>query len=161
MRDVSYLGRDVGVHASPLHDVHDLPHGPGKALPLALRIVSQGRRALGLHASRALSELRHVPQAARGTLGVRVHEVPQSRHHLGLLPPQIHELRLVSPATCQPLRQFVRIVSLDLRPLVERHVPTPGDPRWRTHLPQFRLHELPPERVLLGNLHEVSRFEWA
>jgi len=137
VRDVSYLGRDWGSRI-PAPRRCTTCHRPQQSTPPcpAHRVTRPASAGVFTH-SRALGELRHVPQAARGTLGVRGTKC----HRVGTTWAFYHPNPRAAPrVTGDPANHYGTSCASchsTSTPWSKRHVPTPGDPRWRTHVPQF------------------------
>lgn len=59
----------------------------------------------------------------------------------------------------QALRNDVRVVPQPIARVVQRHVQPSSHQGRGTHVPQLLLHDLPPQRVLLGGVHPLPRLE--
>jgi hypothetical protein len=109
---------------------------------------------------RLASRLGLVQLVSQGTVGTRakrlVFELPQEARRLVVgLASVVGRVRLVPQGTRQPLRNLVQLVPQAAGRLVQGHVQPPPDRR--AQLPQLRLCEVPPERILVGELHLPRR----
>lgn len=114
--------------------MHELPHG---------------ERELGVLPPRFLGDLHELPRPPGRPQHGGLHELsPEHRDELALQPPVLDELQLVPLRAGEPLRDIMLVVP-HAEPVMERcDVLAPGGSRRRAHLPQLRVCELPPQRVL-------------
>jgi len=113
-------------------------------LPFAEGGVLKG----GLQASRQYVYVYQLPQTPERTFRVEVLDVPQDRCVMGVHAPELEVMLVMPQGTFEPLRNHVLQLSLSIEILGQRDVQPPVGSRWRAHVPQLRLHQVPHERQL-------------
>ena len=154
-RHVQHLpqaGVVVGVLPPHVHVLRKLSYGPLEALRRIMRSLPHAVQALrkrGVHPSGRLGDMHLMPLEAGRALHRKLHHVPQAGVIVGVLPPHVHVLCKLPHRTVQPLRNVVRLVSLTVDLVGQRHVQPSPNPGRGTHLQELLLRDVPPGRLYL------------
>jgi hypothetical protein len=150
--------RQVGVHA-PCGDskLRRMPYGTHPALGAHLRELPLRRYDVGLLTPERVIDLRNVSHGACRTSRRRLQHVPRDRVNVGLHTSQLDRVRHLPHRSGESLRDNVCFVPQPIPCVGGRDVQPPRDFRRRTHVQELLLRVMPPERLLLGDLHQVPR----
>lgn len=157
--DLPQAGLIVGVLSPDIEELRLVPQGAVRPLLGIVQLVPYRKQAVrerGLHAPGRVGDVYELPRQTGRTLLGQLHDMPQTGRVLGLLPPDLDELRVMSLGAIEPLRHQLRLVPLALEVVGQRDVQSPVGTRRRAHVQELRVHQLPPERLLLAELHLVS-----
>ena len=122
-------------------------------LPLAKGSVRKGE----VLAPWQWRDMHQLPYTAERTLDQVLRELPQARRIMEVLSPNIKVVLVLPLGTVQALRNYLFVLPQPHQGMEKRDVLSPENSGWRAHVQEFRVHQLPHQRVFLGIMHQVPR----